>query len=116
MDPIERAVELADLVRARADWSEAERRQAPEVALALAEAGLHRSGVPAELGGLGADPATMIRVIEEISAADGAAGWTLMIGIEVLGVTSGYLPADVLRTILAEAPATIMAGAVADTN
>lgn len=109
---IERAASLAPRIAASADWSEQNRRQAPEVATELAEAGLHRSGVPACLGGLDGDPITMMRVIEEVSAADGAAGWTLMIGIEVMGVASGFLAPETLRTILADKPSTIMAGAI----
>ena len=54
----------------------------------------------------------MIRVIEEISAADGSAGWTLMIGVEVLGVAFGYLDADLVRDLLVAEPNLIAAGAV----
>jgi len=111
-DVVARAERLTPLVRRHADWSEEHRRQAPEVARALAEAGLHRCGVPKSLGGLGCDPMSMMRVIETVSGADGGAGWTVMIGIEVLGVASGYLPADTVRSLLAAQPATIAAGAV----
>lgn len=111
-DPIiSQATGLAALVADHADWSEQHRRQEPSVAKKLAAEGFHRSGVPVSHGGLGRDPRTMIRLIEEISAADGAAGWTLMIGIEVIGVASGYLPMETVRSILVNKPDTIVAGA-----
>ena len=111
-DLLERTRALSGLVAEHADWAEANRQQAPEVARCLAEAGVHRVGVPASLGGLGCDPMTMMEVIETVSRADGGAGWTVMIGIEVLGIASGYLPEDTLTTILADEPATIAAGAI----
>jgi alkylation response protein AidB-like acyl-CoA dehydrogenase len=55
---------------------------------------------------------TMMEVIEAVSMADGGAGWTVMIGIEVLGVAAGYVPEDTMRTILTTEPATIAAGAI----
>lgn len=115
-DLIDRAVELRPLVARYADESNRDRGQHPEVAGALAAAGLHRLAVPVEVGGLGANPLTTIRVIEEISAADGSAGWTLMLGIEALGVAAGYLPPETTAKILADKPETIMGGGVTPTG
>ncbi|MGI9595205.1 MAG: acyl-CoA dehydrogenase family protein [Acidimicrobiales bacterium] len=109
---ITRAIELSPLVRRHADWSNRHRRQHPEVQGALAGAGLHRLAVPEDVGGIGADPVTMIKVIEAVSRADGSAGWALMIGIEGLGVASGYLPPTTISPLLADKPDTIMASAL----
>lgn len=60
----------------RAD-AERERRLSRPVLDALYEAGLLRMFTPRSLGGLEVDPITRARVVEEISAHDTAAGWTL---------------------------------------
>ncbi|MFN0090193.1 MAG: acyl-CoA dehydrogenase family protein [Acidimicrobiales bacterium] len=105
------AESFAPLVREHAAQAEAERRQLEGPARALAAAGLHRVAVPSELGGLGADPITMMRAIEVIAEADGSAGWTLMIGIEVLGIMSTFLP-EVAAELLAAQPDLICCGAL----
>jgi indole-3-acetate monooxygenase len=43
-------------------------------------AGLFRVSLPQSLGGLELDPATTVQIFEEISRADGSAGWTIVIG------------------------------------
>jgi indole-3-acetate monooxygenase len=43
-------------------------------------AGLFRVSLPQSLGGLELDPATAVQIFEEISRADGSAGWTIVIG------------------------------------
>jgi indole-3-acetate monooxygenase len=42
--------------------------------------GLFRLNLPRTLGGLELDPATTAEIFEEISRADGSAGWTIVIG------------------------------------
>ena len=42
--------------------------------------GLFRLNLPRSLGGLELDPATTVEIFEEISRADGSAGWTIVIG------------------------------------
>jgi alkylation response protein AidB-like acyl-CoA dehydrogenase len=50
----------------------------------------------------------MMRVIEVIAEADGSTGWNLMIGLETMGVASGYLR----RPLLLECPSTVCSGSV----
>lgn len=73
------ARDLSELVEANADDAERKRRLSRRVVDALRDAGVLRMGVPEEYGGPGCDPATMLDVVETISAADGAAGWCTMI-------------------------------------
>jgi alkylation response protein AidB-like acyl-CoA dehydrogenase len=44
------------------------------------EAGLFRLNLPRALGGYELEPAATVEILEEISWADGSAGWTLVIG------------------------------------
>ena len=78
----------------------------------MARAGLFRLAAPEAYGGLEADPVTMIRAIEAISEADGATGWTLMIGIETVGIALGALPPSSAAALLGERPDIVFAGAL----
>lgn len=77
---------------------------------AMAEAGLFRLWIPRTLGGEEADPMTLVRVVEEVSLADGAAGWCIAIGGEY-GALGGYLPAEAAREIYGSDPHVRTAGA-----
>ena len=79
----------------------------------MASAGLHRVAAPRSVGGGECDPATQIETIEVISAADGASGWNLMIGIENQGFLGAALPLETARKLFAD-PALIVAGALKD--
>lgn len=110
-DPVARARELVPLVREHADEAERERRLPQRVAEAMASAGLHRVAAPRSVGGGECDPATQIETIEVISAADGASGWNLMIGIENQGFLGAALPLETARKLFAD-PTLIVAGAL----
>ena len=110
-DPVARARELVPLVRENADEAERARRLPQPVADAMALAGLHRMAAPRSVGGGECEPATQIAAIEEISAADGASGWNLMIGIENQGFLGAVLPLETARKLFAD-PALIVAGAL----
>jgi alkylation response protein AidB-like acyl-CoA dehydrogenase len=84
--PIDRARGLGSLIRDHADQADRECRLPAPVAEAFARTGLYRIAAPTDLSGLDADPLTQIEVIEAVSAADGSAGWNLMIGIETFGL------------------------------
>ena len=109
---VERARALLPLVRSFADRADAERRLPPELVRALAQAGLFRIAVARSCGGAEADPRAQILAIEAISAADGAAGWTLMIGIECLGMASAMLRPDVAEEVVASHPEVVFSGAL----
>ena len=77
----------------------------------MAQAGLFRLWIPRSLGGEETDPMTLVRVVEEVSRADGAAGWCLAIGGEY-GAFGGYLSADAAREIYGSDPLVRTAGAL----
>lgn len=105
------ARELVPLVEAHADASEQGRRLAPPVVEALRSAGLFRLCVPAAYGGPEVDPLTVSEIIQTVAAADGAAGWCLMIASTTSSM-SMFLPPDTARAIYAD-PAVITGGAYA---
>src|SRR5262249_29294973 len=53
---------------------------------------------------------TLVRVVEEVARADGAAGWCVAIGGEY-GVFGGYLPPDAAHEIYGSDPLVITGGA-----
>lgn len=85
-DPLARAEALVPLVLQYADEADHNCHLSEPVARALADSGLMRLAAPTAFGGEEADPMTQVRAIELISAADGSAGWNLMIGIENFGL------------------------------
>jgi alkylation response protein AidB-like acyl-CoA dehydrogenase len=109
---VERARALAPLVRAHADEADRERQLSLHVARALADAGLFRIAVARSLGGAEAHPFEQIRAIEAVSEADGATGWTLMIGIESLGLGSAVLRRDTAEEVVLKRPEVIFSGAL----
>jgi alkylation response protein AidB-like acyl-CoA dehydrogenase len=74
----------------------------------LREAGVFRMLTPRAMGGAECDPLSFLRVVEEVSYADGSAGWCTMIG-GCYATFGGMLPARGAREIFGD-PATISAG------
>ena len=111
-DPLAAAKKLAPLIREGAAEGDRERRLPERVATAMAEAGLYRLSVAKDLGGYEADPHTLMRAIEAVSEADGAAGWNLMIGLETGGIASGAMTPEAGREVYGANPNAIMSGAV----
>jgi alkylation response protein AidB-like acyl-CoA dehydrogenase len=109
---LDAAAALAPRLRAAAEETERGRRLAPELVQALAAGGVFRMCVPRAFGGGEVDPWTMVRTIETLAEADGAAGWSAMIGA-TSGVTSAYLPDDAAREIYGSDPETVTGGAFA---
>src|SRR5271170_5695873 len=95
---IDAAKALAPQIRASAEESERARRLSLPVVDAMAQAGLFRLWIPRALGGEETDPLTFFRVVEEVSKADGAAGWCVAL-CGGNNVFAGYLPADAAREI-----------------
>src|SRR4051812_12847732 len=110
MSFVEAARALVPQIQASADEIERLRRMPLPLVEAIAKAGLFRLWVPRRLGGEEADAATLVRVVEEISRADGATGWCVAIGGEY-GAFGGYLQADAAREIYGD-PQVRTAGAL----
>jgi alkylation response protein AidB-like acyl-CoA dehydrogenase len=88
--PLARAQSLFDLIGAEAARSEADATLSPAVVEAFHETGLFGLMVPKELGGEEADLPTVVSVYEEVSRADGSAGWTLLANATTSSFAGAY--------------------------
>jgi indole-3-acetate monooxygenase len=95
---LEAAAGLAPQIRSCAEEIEQSRRLPLPLVEAITQAGLFRLWIPRSLGGEETEPMTLVRVVEEVSRADGATGWCLAIGGEY-GAFGGYLPAEAAREV-----------------
>ncbi len=100
---------LAPLIHGFAEEIERSRRLPLPLVDAMAQAGLFHLWVPRALDGEEADPMTLVRVVEEISRADGSVGWCVAIG-GGSGVFGGYLPSASAGEIYGGDPNVRMAG------
>jgi indole-3-acetate monooxygenase len=107
---VDAAKALAPQVRHAADEGERTRRLPISLIEAIAQAGLFRLWIPRALGGEETDPITLVRVVEEVSRADGAAGWCVAIG-GAGGAFGGYLPAYAACEIYGSDPHVVTGGA-----
>ncbi|WP_128430002.1 flavin-dependent monooxygenase [Streptomyces cyaneus] len=79
VDLVARVRALRPVVREHALRTEQERRVAPEVAAALADAGIHRMNVPRRYGGYQSRPSTQVDAVAEIAAACGSTAFKTVI-------------------------------------
>src|SRR5581483_11042920 len=89
---------MAPAIRELAPSIDKNRRLPAELVAQFLEAGFFHMLLPRDLGGREVDPVTAARVVEEVSAGDGAAGWCIMIAQQNL-CFAGFLPEDDVRTV-----------------
>jgi alkylation response protein AidB-like acyl-CoA dehydrogenase len=104
--------ELAPTIAARAGEIEAGRRLPLDLLKELRRIGVFRMLAPRSHGGLEIDFPTSVDVLAELSAADGATGWTAMIGCETPQLFS-LLPRASFDAVYANGPDVICGGAFA---
>jgi indole-3-acetate monooxygenase len=97
-DVLSAARALAPQITGKADEIEAARRLPPEIAQAMAKAGLFRVALPKSIGGHEAHPAVIAETIETIANADASAAWCLMIGATT-ALNAAYLPETLARDL-----------------
>jgi alkylation response protein AidB-like acyl-CoA dehydrogenase len=71
--------------------------------------------VPAKFGGYEIDPITFVKIIEEISAVDGSAGWVVSV-CAVGGLVAGLLREDAAGKIYSDNADTVVAGGINPTG
>jgi len=92
---------LHSIIRSHAEETERGRRLAAPVVDALRSSGLFLMGLASAMGGLETPIGVALRAIEEISFADGASGWNVMIGFDT-DLWAGFLRGasrDLIRSI-----------------
>ncbi|MFO1083045.1 MAG: acyl-CoA dehydrogenase family protein [Reyranellaceae bacterium] len=114
LDLVAAAQGLAPRIRSQRGDIERQRRLPPELVAAMHALKLFRLFIPSELGGLETDLLTAARVVEQVAIADGAAGWSLMIG-STYGLMAALLPQDTARAIYGP-PDAVVAGALRPTG
>lgn len=113
---LERAREVAKVIEAEANTIEAERTITRRVYEALAEADLFWGLIPRELGGAGLDIVSAFKIIQEITRADGSAGWAFMANSASMGVAVGFTHPEGSREMFGGAERGITAGMIVPTG
>ena len=90
---------LQALIEAEAEMAERDRQLTPAVVDALSQAGLFRLGFPVEWGGADLDPISLILALEAIAAADGSAGWGVMVASETPLALGGLDPSAAVEIL-----------------
>ena len=109
---LEAARSLGPEIAARAQEFERARCLAPEIVQRFADDGLVDMCVPAGYGGRECAPLDILRVLEEISYADGSAGWCLM-NYATSALVSGVLSPHWGSEIFGGSPRCVPAGVLA---
>ncbi|MGH6981275.1 MAG: acyl-CoA dehydrogenase family protein, partial [Stellaceae bacterium] len=114
-DWVARARSLAPLTEKYRDEGEAKRQLPQPLFEAMRNAGLFHLWVPRAYGGAEVDLATKVRVTEEVSRQDGAAGWNVMIGGNT-AILWGFMNEAVARGIFRDDPNSVIAGTILATH
>jgi indole-3-acetate monooxygenase len=107
-DPVAAVGSLTQTIRKECAVVDRTRAIPATVVDALRDTGVFHLLAPHSVGGAEAEPLTFLRVVEEVSYADGSAGWCTMIG-GGYGLFGGMLPPEGAREIFGD-QATISAG------
>ena len=90
IDVVTAAKNLVPLILAGREEGERIRHVPPEIANALAEAGLLQMFLPRSMGGSELPPLTVFEAIETLSRADGSIGWCAMLAT-IVSMFTGWL-------------------------
>ncbi|WP_181782315.1 acyl-CoA dehydrogenase family protein [Pseudonocardia pini] len=116
VDWVARARSLKPVIDAEADTMEAGATITKPVVDALAEAGLFWVLVPTEYGGAGEGIVTSLKIVEELSRADGSVGWAYMANAFSTGVAAGFFSAEGAEELYAGTDKAVTAGMILPTG
>ncbi len=104
--------QLLDDIRTRARSGEFDQQRyiSQDIIERFRALGIYRALVPQSLGGDECSPAQFCEMIEEISRADGSAGWVASFGMGVVYLSA--LPVETVKQLYAESPNLIFAGGI----
>ena len=106
---VDAAKSLVPLILSRLDQMDSDCQLPPELASAMAQKQLFSLYAPKLLGGPEADPITAFHVVEEISKADGSAGWCVFNGSAVISAIS-RLTVEAAKEIFGDPPVLLGSG------
>jgi alkylation response protein AidB-like acyl-CoA dehydrogenase len=109
--PVVAAQELAPTAASLAAQAERDRRLDDELVTRISTAGLFRLCVPRALGGLEANPAVLVEVVESLARGDAAPAWCVAV-CATSGLVAAYLPEDAAHEIYGS-PLSIVGGVFA---
>lgn len=109
---LEEVKELAPEIARRAGEIDEARAVPADLVGKLRAAGAFRALLPRRVGGAELTILEFVRVLEEVSRADGSTGWTVMIGAD-FPIALSRFPADVLAELYADGPDMLARGAFA---
>ena len=98
-DPVERARTIAPRVREAAAAVHEHGTMTDDVVKLLSDAELFWLLLPGELGGGNGEITQALGVVEEICAADGSIGWSLMANMSVTGFAGGHCTDAAVETL-----------------
>jgi indole-3-acetate monooxygenase len=104
--------DFAPKISARSAEIESGRRMPPDLLAELKSVGVFRMLTPQSHGGMEIDFPTSVEIIETIAEADGATGWTVMIGSETPQLLA-LLPRHRFDQLYADGPDLIIGGGFA---
>lgn len=107
--PLAAAQQRSPAIAARASEIERARTLPPDLVTDLNQAGLFRIALPSGLGGPGTAPTELVETIAEISRADAATGWCVLIA-NIGAAFLAWLPRDAAAELLAGQPDLLIAG------
>ncbi|MEP3349423.1 MAG: acyl-CoA dehydrogenase family protein [Marinomonas sp.] len=104
--------QLMSDIRTRARENEFDNQQfiSQDIIERFRSLGVYRALVPKQLGGNELTAAQFCEVIEEISKADGSAGWVASFGMGVVYLSA--LPKETLKALYADSPDIVFAGGI----
>lgn len=109
---LEAVRDLAPLIAKRSEEIEKAGTMPADLLSDLIDAGCYRMQLPRAYGGLELSTPDVMEVLAELSRADGAVGWTVMIASQG-PLFFAYAPKQTFEQIYADGPTVLLAGAVA---
>ncbi|WP_337263825.1 MULTISPECIES: acyl-CoA dehydrogenase family protein [unclassified Serratia (in: enterobacteria)] len=97
-------------ITARSGDFEQQRHISADIVQRFKQIGVYRALVPKAFGGDECSPAQFCELIEQISAADGSAGWVASFGMNPFYL--GALPRDTLKLLYRDGPDVVFAGGI----
>lgn len=102
--------ELLEEVKSRSGEFEAQRHISNDIIEKFKKIGVYRAFVPKRFGGDARTPMDFLQMVEEMSKADGSAGWIASFGMNPFYLSA--LPVETIEKVWADGPDVVFAGGI----